>query len=858
MHLDVPHASSTRPAPAIPLARVAIPSRAARVLGVVAVALGCAVPALAQRAPAQLDGAAILHRMQKLEVVGSVLYVAAHPDDENTRLISWLSNGKKVRTAYLSLTRGDGGQNLIGPELGDALGVLRTQELLEARRIDGGEQFFSRAVDFGYSKSADETFAKWGKQEVLADVVRVVRTFRPDVILTRFATDGSGGHGHHTASALLAHEAFELAADPAAFPEQIAEGLAPWRTQRLFFNASTFWSKDLAGESAKDPAKWVRVDVGGYDPLLGASYTEIAGRSRSQHKSQGFGAAETRGEQIEYLRLDKGAPLASADLFDGLDLGWSRFRGGAPVRAALASAIDAYDPRAPELAVPALARVVRELEDVAASDPAAREWARHQIDAARELMLHASGIVVEAAAAAPRVAAGDTAKITWSVLQRRPGPPLEVVALHGPGSTTVDVRERAAWNKPLSRALEYVVPREQPIDEPYWLAPLQHGIEPVRASAALFSAELRFEDGTSLRVERPATYTWVHRVAGERTRLLDVTPVAALDVVDSVVLVRGERASVSVDVEAATDDLAGELTATVPAGWTIESAPQAIEGLRRGERRRLRVDVRRGSDAVRGEMRFTFAGPKGSSDRTQHVIDAPHVLPQTWYSPATAVLVPTDVAVTARTVGYVEGAGDEIPEALGRLGVAVERIDPATARAADLARCDAIVTGIRAYNTVQELARFQATLLEYVETGGTLVVQYNTNGNDLVLDAKRIGPHPFSLTRSRVTVEEAKATFLAPEHLLLNVPNRLGEVDFEGWVQERGLYFAGDLDPRYTALIAWNDPGESPSNGGWIACDHGKGRFVYTGMSLFRQLPAGVAGSYRILANLVARRTARE
>ncbi|HTF90560.1 MAG TPA: PIG-L family deacetylase, partial [Planctomycetota bacterium] len=353
-----------------------------------ALALGflAASPASAQRPPPQLDAAAILHRMHKLEVLGSVLYIAAHPDDENTKLISYFSNGRQVRTAYLSLTRGDGGQNLIGPELGDALGILRTQELLEARRIDGGEQFFTRAVDFGYSKNPEETFAKWGRQEILGDVVRVLRQFRPDVIITRFATDGSGGHGHHTASALLASEAFDLAADPRAFPEQIAAGLEPWQAKRLFFNASSWWSKDLPAQAQADPSTWATIDVGGFDPLLGTSYTELAGRSRSQHKSQGFGAAETRGELTEYLRLDKGAKLASADIFGGVELSWKRVAGSERVQALVRELEESFDLRAPDKSVAKLGALVAALDELAAAKGPEHRWAKLQAEAGRQLI----------------------------------------------------------------------------------------------------------------------------------------------------------------------------------------------------------------------------------------------------------------------------------------------------------------------------------------------------------------------------------------------------------------------------------------------------------------------------------------
>jgi LmbE family N-acetylglucosaminyl deacetylase len=821
--------------------------------------------AAAQRTARQLDAGEILHRIEKLGVVGSVLYVGAHPDDENTRLISWLANGAKVRAAYLSLTRGDGGQNLIGTELGDALGILRTQELLAARRIDGGEQFFTRAVDFGYSKTPEETFAKWGRQEILSDVVRVVRTFRPDVIVTRFATDGSGGHGHHTASAILANEAFELAADPKAFPEQIAEGLEPWQAKRLFFNAAAWWNPSVPDLAKKDPEHWVAVDVGGYDPLLGASYGEIAGKSRSQHKSQGFGAAETRGSSLEYLHLQKGAPVSKPDLLDGVDLGWSRVAGAERVPAIVREIVSAFDARAPEKSVPKLAELVRVLDGITGPG---RSWAGFQASAGRELILQVAGVVVDVGAGVPQVASGDSTKATLSVLQRAAEPKLSVVRFSLPGSAPVDVGEELAANRPWTKELVYAVPSSQPIDQPYWLASSHEGlfrpdgrgkgIEPVARGAALVRCVLRLADalgGLEIPVDAAVTQTWVDRVAGERTRPVVVTPPASIEVPDGVAIVRGDRAEISAELLALRDDLSGAWKVEAPAGWKLEAPPAGVDRLRRGERRALRIALRKEGDARGGPVRLSFAGPQGESAWTMHVIDHPHVPPQTWFSPAEVTLVPLDVAVATKTVGYVEGAGDEVPAALKRLGIAVEKIDPKSASADDLDRCDAIVTGIRAYNTVQALATFQPKLLAYVERGGTLVVQYDTNGNDLVLPAKAIGPYPFALTRDRVTVEEATPTFLAPAHPLWTTPNRLTMADFAGWVQERGLYFAGEVDPAYTALISWSDPGEAPLSGALIACDSGKGRFVYTGLSLFRQLPAGVPGAYRLLANLLARRT---
>jgi hypothetical protein len=454
--------------------------------------------------------------------------------------------------------------------------------------------------------------------------------------------------------------------------------------------------------------------------------------------------------------------------------------------------------------------------------------------------------------------------VSLTVLQRRPGPPLEVLRFVSPAGEAIPVNETLPSNRPLTKEFSYAVSATQPFDQPYWLsAPhegLFHpgggakGVEPMAPGASVFRCVLRLQDGLEISVDRPLMQTRVDRVAGEITRPVVVTPVASIEVEDSVVLVTGEHASVSVELLALTDDLGGEWKLSAPEGWSVEKTPPPVEHLKRGERKLLQVDLRRAKQARGGPLHFTFSGAKGAADRTMHVIEHAHILPQTWYSPADVRLVPLDVAVTTKTVGYIDGAGDDVGKALTRLGFAVVHIDPATASPADLDKCGAIVTGIRAYNTVPALARFQPTLLAYVERGGTLLVQYNTNGGDLVLDAKQIGPFPFVITRDRVTVEEAPPTFLAPTHPLMTTPNKLGPADFEGWVQERGLYFTGELDPKYTAIISWNDPGEKPLNGALITCDYGKGRFIYTGLSLFRQLPAGVPGAYRLLANLVAAR----
>lgn len=838
--------------------------------------------AIAQRPAEQLTSGELLHEMQKLGRVGSVLYLAAHPDDENTRIISYFEGDRQLRTAYLSLTRGDGGQNLIGPELGDGLGVIRTQELLEARRLDGGEQFFTRAVDFGYSKSPEEALAKWGKEEVLGDVVRVVRTFRPDIIITRFDVDGSGGHGHHTASALLAREAFEVAADPGAYPEQIAEGLEPWQTKRLFFNGSVWWNADLPNIAREHPDEWLSIDVGGYNPLLGASYNEIAARARSMHKSQGFGAFLPKGSQYEYLRLELGAPMETADPFDGIELGWDRVLPGARARVALqgasfsleidalvASLVEDFEASHPERSIPQLNGLIGSLEGHEAlprryAPPGLHHWVAHHRRATEELLLQLAGASVELRSKAAEMPTSGRTDLELVVTQRARGDLFRITGvLRGDEVVLGGGRSRIPFNESLVLPLPPISLDSFRPDEPYWLtephgtlyrpAPGYRGIEPVSRSQLVFGIGLGVGPHGDL-FDRHAVHTFVERVDGQRTRNAVVTPVASLHPIDRVQMVRGQAVEVPFELEALADDLTGEVHAEAPAGWTVEPESFSVQGMKRGEVARFTATLKRGDAATRGALGFSFAGPLGEARREMHVIDYPHIQPQVWYSPAEVDVVPLDVTVTVDTVGYVKGAGDDLPRAMERLGITVVPIDPETAGPEDLARCQSIVIGIRAYNVEPAMARLQPLLMDFVASGGTVLTQYNTASGDLVLPPSKIGPYPFALTRGRVTVEEAAPTFLAPEHPLMGTPNRLSGADFDGWVQERGLYFVGERDDAYTPLIAWADPGESPLDGALITAEHGEGRFTYTGISLFRQLPAGVPGAYRLLANLLARR----
>jgi LmbE family N-acetylglucosaminyl deacetylase len=833
------------------------PPLAARFL---TLALGCSL-LLATAAPCDprpprpLDAAELKLALRKLRVLGSALYVAAHPDDENTALLTWLESERLVRAGYLSLTRGDGGQNLIGSETGALLGVIRTQELLAARRVDGAEQFFTRAVDFGYSKTPEETMRIWGRDSVLADVVRVIRTFRPDVIVTRFPTSGAGGHGHHTASAILAEEAFAAAADPSRFPEQLA-ALRPWRAKRLVWNVFRF---DPAARDSGGTA--LVVDLGAYNPLLGRSYTEIAGESRSMHKSQGFGAPERRGSIPNRLEHRLGDPAAK-DLFDGVELSWNRVPGGNRVDALLAEAERTFDPDRPERILPQLMRAHAAMVAMEA-DP----WIAVKRAELLEVIRTVAGLWVEAIALTPTVAPGEELRVALSALNRSQAPfVLEKIELPAATPGLSPPRE-LAFNRAVNDTVMVRLPADVPYTQPYWLreqpaSGLFHVADPNRIGSAEDLAPLfvRFHlrsGDQQLVLETPVVHRWTDPVAGERYRPLEILPPVGVRLDQGAYVFGGEARPVDVQVKSLSAAASGALRLELPAGWTASPREAPFQLGRNGAEATLRFHVKAAgvSRPPPGRSMVRAVATSGGKSYTHSVVrmDHPHIPIQTVLEPAEARLVTGDIRRAGERIGYVMGSGDQVPDALLQMGYQVTLLTDDEIAIADLSRFDAIVTGVRAYNTRPRLRSLQDRLLAYARQGGTVVVQYNTA--EAGLD-DRLGPHPFRISRDRVTDETAAMTFVAPTHAVLNQPNKITPADFEGWVQERGLYFASPWDSTaYVTPLASADPGEPPRAGGLLVADVGKGRFVYTGLAFFRQLPAGVPGAYRLFANLVARRS---
>ena len=790
--------------------------------------------------------------LARLGKTARVLYVAAHPDDENTRLLTYLANQRHLDVAYLSLTRGGGGQNLIGSEQAELLAAIRTQELLAARRTDGARQFFSRARDFGYSKTPKETIGKWGYDNILSDVVWVIRAFRPDVIVTRFRPDGQS-HGHHTASAQLAIEAFDAARDPSRFSEQLNHGVTPWAPHRVAINVP-IWRR-----SNVDVSGYLAIDVGGYDARLGASYGEIAARSRTNHKSQGFGSSGRRGPIMEYFET-VGGPKATTDLLDGVVLDWSRFEGGEKVAAGLAEAEAAFDVEAPERIVPGLLKARTALVEIAERRPVPRVF--EGIEAVDDLITRSLGLYTQAAAERPEVSAGDTVKVDLEVVLRRPSA-LKLSAVEWPDGRQTSEKPIEP-HAPFTSERQLQVPANTSPSVQHWLsAPLAADTYPVPEqrrvadpeSPPAMSVALHFDlSGTPWTRNVPVTYRWTDRVLGERRRPVLVVPPLMVTPEASVTLFpAGGTREVTVVARAGRAGVEGVVRLGLPRTWKSDPPEQDVKLEKVGDEARVRFMV----TPPNAQTAPLYTQPYAQVGRQLYpmrfdIIDYPHIPVQAMLRPTRVRLVPVDFKPPAVRVGYINGSGDSVAANLRAAGMNVETIDEATLKAGDFGKFDAILVGVRAYNVrLSDLTAAHPALMNWVEAGGRLIVQYNTSNRWRKL-TEPVGPFPFEIDRERVTNETAPISILVADHPIFRQPHKIEAKDFEGWVQERGLYFAKTWDERYTPLLSLNDPDEEPLKGSLLYAKHGKGAFFYTGLSFFRQLPAGVPGAYRLLANILS------
>jgi len=811
----------------------------------------CQIKTGFSQAPASWTSADMYQALNKLKVLGSVLYIAAHPDDENTRLITYLSKDKLFRTGYLSVTRGDGGQNLIGDEQGIELGMIRTQELLAARRTDGGEQFFTRAFDFGYSKTPEETFAKWDKEKILSDMVWVIRKFQPDVIINRFPVTGEGGHGHHTASGILANEAFTAAADPNRFPEQL-KYVTVWQAKRLLWNTFNFGGTNTTREDQ------LKIDVGGYNPLLGKSYGEIAAESRSQHKSQGFGVPATRGESLEYFKATKGNQ-PTADLMEGVDLSWNRVQGGEPIAKKIDSLIAAFDLLHPEKSVEGLVRLYKSISLLNDS-----YWKGQKLREVNMLIAQCSGLFMDVTTAEQFAVQTDSIKLNFSFNNRLGTDALlQKVTVDNFDTAFSRLLER---NKNLNFSKTFFVPASKNITQPYWLEQKKeegyYNVADQRSVGkpdvdAAYQAIIQVKVyGELLTFVRSVKYKFTDPVKGELYQpLVVIPPVIVSPSGDNKIIVNTkDGVSGLIVMRGMKKGFKGRVTAVSSTGSKLLNEFSFSNN-------QIDIDTRNQINDItykgvvenkNSEIKFNvISGANEFAAKDKHEIKYDHIPYINYFHDAEISIKNIDLKIYNKKIGYIVGAGDKVPEALEQMGYEVTLLSDKELSKNKLDKFDAIITGVRAYNTNEWMNKHYNNLMKYVNEGGNLIVQYNTSNQIGPVRAK-IGPYNFAITRTRVTDENAAVTLLKPEHPVFNYPNKINADDFRGWVQERSIYHAADSSGKFEKLISMADPGEKSDDGSLIVAKYGKGYFTYTGIVFFRELPAGVPGAYRLLANIIA------
>ncbi|MFY8187928.1 MAG: PIG-L family deacetylase [Flavobacterium sp.] len=811
---------------------------------------------VAAQAPKKPNAAEIHHQIQKLNFLGSVLYVAAHPDDENTKIISYCANHLKARTGYLSLTRGDGGQNLIGPELRAQLGLIRTQELIEARKIDGGEQFFTRANDFGFSKIPDETLQIWNKETVLSDMIYVIRKFKPDVIINRFnhRTPGTT-HGHHTSSAMLSIEAFEQSALKNKFPNHLSS-TEVWQPKRLFFNTSWWFYGSQENFDKADKKNLISLSTGVYNPLLGKSNQEIAALSRSQHQSQGFGTMGTRGDEIEYLELIKGdLSENSKNIFEGINTTWTRLVGGEKIMAILTSVEKNFDFQQPSKSIPELVKAYQLIQNLKDT-----HWRTQKTIEIKNIIAACAGLFLEANAETQNTTLGSAVEVQIESINRS-NVGMQLVKITSKiDNQTLSINENLEANVAMTKSMTIQIPNNTTLTQPYWLEkegtvgmyrvddPLKIGIPDIIRATTF--------DITILIGEVPITFerTLIHKfkdaVKGEVYQPFDIVPIVTTKMEDKVQVFRkNETRKIEVHVLAGKDEVEGELMLQLPKSWKVTPEKISFKIKQKGNKTTHTFEVTAPNEA--SEMEGFTQVMIGNEIHPFEKIDIQyeHIASQQILQPSKADFLSVDVVTKNEKIAYLMGAGDEVPKYLRQLGYEVTLLKPEEISVDKLNSFDVLILGIRAFNTIETLSYQNEILFEWVKNGHTMVVQYNTSGG---LVTKNIAPFPLQISRDRVTEEDAEVTFLVPTHRVLNWPNKITQNDFKGWVQEQGLYYPDSWSEGFTPVLSSNDLGESPKKGGLLVAAYGKGHYIYTGLSFFRELPAGVKGAYRLMANLIS------
>lgn len=807
--------------------------------------------------PDKFTSTELFHEVQKLNFLGTALYVAAHPDDENTSLISYLSNHEKARTVYLSMTRGDGGQNLIGSELAELLGVLRTQELLAARHMDGGEQRFTRAIDFGFSKHPNETLKIWDKEKVLADVVWAIRNIKPDVIINRFnhRTPGST-HGHHTSSAILSMEAFDLTNNPEVYPEQL-EWTTPWQPKRIFYNTSWWQYGSQEAFEKVDKSGMVRLDVGTYYPELGLSNNEIAALARSQHLCQGFGRLTDRGSSNEYIELLKGEMPKENDVFDGINTTWSRVQGGKAVGDILYKVEENFDFQKPSKHIPELVKAYQLLQKVEDE-----HWRTLKSEELKKIILASAGLYLEASSGSSSATPGSKAIVNIEAINRTaPSVTLKEIDIVG-----VDVKLTPNTvlgdNQRENFELSFTVPQDISYTSPYWLnKPGTLGTYTVNdqsligkpetpsAFKAVFTLVI---DGVEIPFEKAVVHRYSKPDKGELYEPFAILPEVTSKIDEKVLIfANADTKEVQVKIRAGKNDVSGSVELNHPSGWIVSPSSTPFSIAQKGEEISVTFNITPPNAESEGkiEPKITLGNKVYGKELVE--INYDHIPKQSVLLPSEAKVVRMNIKKSGEHIAYIMGAGDMVPESLEQIGYQVHIVDPNDIQNGDLDKYDAVVVGIRAYNVVDALKFKQPVLFDYVEKGGTMIVQYNTAGR-WASQFKNIAPYDVTLSRDRVTDENAEIEILAPNNSLVNFPNTITNKDFDGWVQERGLYFPSKWSGEFTPILSMKDEGETEKQGSLIVAPYGEGHYIYTGLSFFRELPVGVSGAYKLFANMLS------
>ncbi len=800
--------------------------------------------------PQKPNAVEIYHQIEKLNFLGSVLYVAAHPDDENTRLISYLSNEKNASTGYLSLTRGDGGQNLIGPELRELLGVIRTQELIEARKIDGGEQLFSRANDFGYSKTPDETLQIWDKEQVLSDVIWAIRKFQPDVIINRFDHRSPGTtHGHHTASAMLSLEAFDKTNDKSIFPNQL-QYVSTWQPKRIFFNTSWWFYGSKEKFEKADKTNLSKLQIGVYYEQFGKSNQEIAALSRSCHQSQGFGNTGTRGEEDEYLEFLKGESLNDkTNLFEGIDTTWNRVKGGNAIGTILENVQKDFDFKNPETSIAELVKaydLIQKLED--------NHWKTIKSEEIKKIIAACAGLYLEAVADVQEVALGSKTKVKQEVINR------SSVKMNWISSIDNSKKIELPFNKVVNNNIEMEMENNDPYTNPYYLNEKgtegmyvvndQRNIGKPDVISRISETFLIEINGVTIPFEKNIVYKYNDDVKGEVYQPLDIVPVATSSIQEKVyIFPNNKEKAVVVKIKAGKENISGSVKLEVPQNWIVSPSSIPFTLTKKGEEQLAVFNVTPSKEASDVTLKSIITIDGQTYDKEKIDINYPHIYKQMVLKPAEANAIKLNIKTKGEKIAYIMGAGDEVPKSLMQMGYEVSIIKPEDITNEKLQNFDVVMTGIRAYNVVTALGFKQNILFDFVKNGKTMIVQYNTL-DDLV--TKEIAPFPLKISRDRVTEENAEVRFLNPNHPILNTPNKITSEDFKGWKQEQGLYYPSEWDANFTPIISSNDKGEKAKDGAILVAKYGKGNYIYTGISFFRELPEGVPGAFRLLANMIA------